>query len=220
MDRRVAVGGIEEAPITGRQFCQEGEPHVPYPPQPGHGVQLAGVQVAVALGVIGLAAQDGRDQARQPTGVHLPVAVHFHNNVGAEAVGLAVAGERRPANALVAGVRKRRMRGSRRAAASTVAPVASGLPSSTTTIQVTKSGRPSSTAAIWAAAAEGRHYHGHALFRKVSNSFHGRPDQNSTLCLNSQPRCAGNLGRQPRQSPQDAQHQSSSNLRRKPFAER
>ena len=43
---------------------------------------LSQVVEAVALGVIGLAFENGCDEMRNERRVHLPVAIHFHNDLG------------------------------------------------------------------------------------------------------------------------------------------
>ena len=80
MDGRVTVGRIEQSPIARRQLREEREADIADPPQQGHGAERTGVNVSVAFGVIGLAADNRGNQGRKTGWVHLAIAVHLHDD--------------------------------------------------------------------------------------------------------------------------------------------
>ena len=98
---RVAVGRIEQVPVARGQLGQERQAEVSHPPHQGHGAELPGVEIAVSLGVVGPTAHGwGRSRPADSEG---PFArrVHFHHDLGAQAVGLVVAGQHGPADPLI-----------------------------------------------------------------------------------------------------------------------
>ncbi len=83
MDGGVAVGRIEHLPVPGRSLGHEGQQQVAQPSHRGHAADVGQVPEAVALGVVGVAVGDGRDEVHQQCRVHLPVAIDLDQNVHA-----------------------------------------------------------------------------------------------------------------------------------------
>jgi len=101
VDRRVAVGRIEDAPVARRELRHEGEPGVPEPSTARHRAQLALVQETVSLRVVGFAKDDRSDELQQVVGIHLTVGVHLRDDLGAELDRALVGGHHRATHALV-----------------------------------------------------------------------------------------------------------------------
>ena len=100
-DGDVAVGRVEDVPVAGGNLGQEAQSHVAEAADERHLSQGLEVAEAVALGVIGLAAHERDQQAGQVTRVHLPVAVHFDDDLRAEFERLAEAGHHCAADAAI-----------------------------------------------------------------------------------------------------------------------
>ena len=100
-DGDVAVGRVENVPVAGGGFGQEAQSHVAEAADERHLLQGGEVAEAVALGVIGLAADERGQQAGQVTRVHLPVAVYFDDDLRAELERLAEARHHRAADAAI-----------------------------------------------------------------------------------------------------------------------
>ncbi len=58
MDRRIAVGRVEDVPVTARQLAHEGEQRVAEKARQRHVVHALEPEEAVALGVVALADVD------------------------------------------------------------------------------------------------------------------------------------------------------------------
>jgi hypothetical protein len=101
LDHRIAVGGIEYVPVAGGQLGRKTEQGVPQHPHRRHGGQVADRGEAIALGIVGLAQQDGRHQLGRIGQVHLVVAIHLDQHLRAAPDGLGIAGQRGTADALI-----------------------------------------------------------------------------------------------------------------------
>src|SRR5439155_10811634 len=101
VDGGVAIGRIENVPISGRELRQEGEAGIAESTATRHRAKLALVEKAIALRVVGPADHDGRDQRQQVIGIHLPVGVHLRDDLCAESGGALVPCHHRGSNALV-----------------------------------------------------------------------------------------------------------------------
>jgi hypothetical protein len=104
VDRGVAVGRVEQVPVARRQLGQQRQHGVAEQAHRRHRADLLEVEEAVALGVVGLAVDDGGDEVGDQRRVHLAVAVDLDDDVDALGDGRLVAAHHGAADALVDGV--------------------------------------------------------------------------------------------------------------------
>ena len=84
MDRGVAVRRVEDRPIARGKLREEGQPDVAVSARRRHLAQLAFVEEAIALRVVGVARGDRRDELADRRRVHLAVRVQLDDDLGAE----------------------------------------------------------------------------------------------------------------------------------------
>ena len=101
VDRGIAIGGIEQMPVSGRKFGHEGKHRIAKDSGLGHGSNFLKVKEAVSFGVICFPRDDGRNEDGDQTGVHLPVTIHLYDHVRTRLDRGAVTCHHCSANALV-----------------------------------------------------------------------------------------------------------------------
>ena len=101
MDRGKAVGGIENVPIAAGELGEKRQAGIAEQPGDGHRLQVTRGMETVALGVVGLAGEQGTHQRRQQFGGHLAVAVDLDDDFHAVGQRLAIALDHGTADAAV-----------------------------------------------------------------------------------------------------------------------
>ena len=81
VDRDVAVDGIEYMPVSGSEFCQEGQPEAAGEADRRHVGQPAFPKEPVALRVRVSIDHNRIQQGGKQSGVHLAIAIHLHDDV-------------------------------------------------------------------------------------------------------------------------------------------
>jgi len=98
----VPVGGIEDVPVAGGELAQERQYEVSQVAGQRHAAQRTPTQETVALGQVRLAEDDRLEQGGQLIRIHLVVAVHLDDQLGATLKGTAYAGRHRRRDTAIA----------------------------------------------------------------------------------------------------------------------